>query len=118
MACPPSKRGEMGVFYPVLGPMELSAGLGYATKFFGDGTGQSINTHARVDFPRVKQANTQEVSRWHASASPWKTTMAARSMAIRSASMTCLEGQRAESISKQRSRTFSRRPDRHSPPSY
>src|SRR4051794_31009700 len=64
-------------------------------KFFGDGTGQSMKTHARVDFPRVKQTNTQEVSRWHASASPWKTTMAARSMAIRSASMTCLEGQRA-----------------------
>jgi peptidoglycan/xylan/chitin deacetylase (PgdA/CDA1 family) len=62
-------------------------------KFFGDGTGQSLKTHARVDFPRIRQANTQEVSRWHASASPWKTTMAARSMATRSASMTCLEGQ-------------------------
>jgi hypothetical protein len=43
-----------------------------------------MKTHVRVDFPRVKQAHTQEVSRWHASASPWQTTMAARSMAIRS----------------------------------
>jgi enoyl-CoA hydratase/carnithine racemase len=64
-------------------------------KFFGDRTGQSMKTYARVGFPRVRQAHTQEVSRWHASASPWKTTMAARSMATRSASMTCLEGQSA-----------------------
>src|SRR2546427_7243481 len=35
-------------------------------KFFGDGTGQSMKMHARVDFLRVRQANTQEVSRWHA----------------------------------------------------
>jgi hypothetical protein len=31
-------------------------------KFFGDGTGQSMKTHARVDFPRIRQANTPEVS--------------------------------------------------------
>src|SRR3989442_6605725 len=73
-------------------------------KFFGDGTGQSMKMHARVDFAHVRQADTQEVSRWHASASPWKTTTAARSMATKSASMTCLEGQRASSISKRRSR--------------
>ncbi len=30
-------------------------------KFFGDGTGQSMKTHARVDFPHIRQANTQEV---------------------------------------------------------
>src|SRR5262245_3923883 len=31
MALPPSKRREMGAFYLVFGPMELSAGLGYTT---------------------------------------------------------------------------------------
>ena len=31
MALPPPKRSEMGAFYVVFGPMELSAGLGYTT---------------------------------------------------------------------------------------
>jgi hypothetical protein len=73
-------------------------------KFFGDETRQIMKTHARVDFSPVRQADTQEVSRWHVSVSSWKTTMAARSMAIKSASMTCLEGQGVSSISKRRSR--------------
>jgi hypothetical protein len=52
-------------------------------KFFGDETGQIMKTHARVDFSHVRQADTQEGSRWHASVSPWKTTMAARSRGTR-----------------------------------
>src|SRR5712692_8409812 len=31
-------------------------------KKFGDGTGQIVRTHARVDFSHVRQADTQEVS--------------------------------------------------------
>src|SRR5262249_18620437 len=83
---------------------KMAEGKIASCKFFGDGTGQNMTMHARVDFAHVRQADTQEVSRWHASASPWKTTTAARSMATKSASMTCLEGQRVSSISKRRSR--------------
>ena len=32
MALPPPKRGEMGAFYRVFGPMELSAALRYTTR--------------------------------------------------------------------------------------
>src|SRR5436853_5372261 len=31
LALPPPKRSEIGAFYLVFGPMELSAGLGYTT---------------------------------------------------------------------------------------
>ncbi len=34
-------------------------------KFFGNGTGQIMKPHARVDFSHVRQADTREVSRWH-----------------------------------------------------
>src|SRR5262245_24494191 len=35
MALPPPKRSEMGAFYLVFGPMELSARLGYTTHHHG-----------------------------------------------------------------------------------
>jgi len=37
-----------------------------------------MKPHARVDGARGRQAETQEVSRWHASVAPGKTTTAAR----------------------------------------
>ena len=37
MALPPPNRVEMGAFYRVLKPMELSAALGYTTRAADDG---------------------------------------------------------------------------------
>jgi hypothetical protein len=37
-----------------------------------------MKPHARVDGARGRQAETQEVARWHASVAPGKTTTAAR----------------------------------------
>ena len=48
MALPPPKCSEMGAFYLVFGPMELSAGLRYTTMSSKDGVGQIIKALVTV----------------------------------------------------------------------
>jgi len=45
MVLPPPKHSEMGAFYLVFGPMELSAGLGYTTRLLADVAVSDILMH-------------------------------------------------------------------------
>ena len=50
MALPPPMRSEMGAFYLVFGPMELSAGLGYTTPLPCNPLGSSLSFLSEYPF--------------------------------------------------------------------
>src|SRR5712691_8142174 len=66
MALSPPRRSEMGAFYLVFGPMELSAGLGYTTIPPGHWDGLRTPRWLRVRaLPDTHRCTVSILPRWH-----------------------------------------------------